>query len=123
VKSGRCPAMHCMTLQPITYRGRVVACATPERFFLSDELERRPVDDPERRFVTWMCLYAHEAFTGALPGEQYSDERARRFARAALIPEELLERGTLDYRHTGHALGVPAAELHEAHADAIAARP
>jgi hypothetical protein len=106
---------------PISYRGQIVACATAERFFLSDELERRPLDDPERRFVTWMCVYAHDVLIGELSGP-CSSERARCYARAALIPEELLERDELDYTHAGQALGVPAAELREAHAASIAAR-
>jgi hypothetical protein len=39
---------------------------------------------------------------------------ARRFAQAALIPEELLERPLNDLRRTAAALGVPVCELLEA---------
>ena len=66
-----------MSPQPITYRGRVVAAATAERFLLSDELEHRSVGDPERTFVIYMCLYARDVATGDLPGP-YTERRARR---------------------------------------------
>jgi len=101
-------------LQPITYRGRTVAAATPRRFFLSDDLDDRPPGDPEMVFVCFMCCYARELLTGRLPGP-YSEDRARQFAQAALIPAELLERDQLDAAHTAAALGVPAEELREAH--------
>lgn len=102
-----------MTLQPVTYRGRLVACATARRFFLCDELDRRPAGDPELTFVVFMCLYAADVLRGSLPGP-YTDERARVYARAALIPEELLERPHLDLARTAAALGVPTRELAQA---------
>jgi hypothetical protein len=101
-------------LQPISYGGRLVALATPNRFLLSGSLAMRPVGDPERTFVIYMCLYAIDVLTGVLPAP-YTDHRARRYARAALIPEELLERGQLNYGAASQGLGVPAAELQEAH--------
>ncbi len=99
-----------MSPQPITYRGRVVAAATAERFLLSDELEHRPSGDPERTFVIYMCLYARDIATGQLPGP-YSEPRARRFAAACLIPAELAERPALDTARAAAALGVPEREL------------
>ncbi len=99
-----------MSPQPITYMGRVVAAATAERSLLSDELEHRPVGDPERTFVIYMCLYARDIATGDLPGP-YTDQRARRFARACLIPAELAERPGLDTARVAAALGVPEHEL------------
>lgn len=101
-------------LQAITYRGRLVALAAPNRFLLSGFLAMRPIGDPERTFVVYMCLCAIDVLTGALPAP-YSEHQARRYARAALIPEELLERDQLDYELASHALAVPAAELQEAH--------
>jgi hypothetical protein len=100
-------------LQAITYRGRAVAAATPRRFFLCDELVDRPRGDPETVFVCFMCCYARELLTGRLPGG-YSEEDARRFAQAALIPEELLERPLIDVRRTAAALGLPVWELLDA---------
>ena len=54
--------------------------------------------------------------TGELAG-RYSDENARAYARAALIPEELLERPLADPRRTARALSVPVDELLHAHAE------
>jgi hypothetical protein len=102
-----------MWLQPITHRGRIVACATARRVFLGAELERRRPSDPELRFVLLMCCYARDILTGVLSGP-YRDEDARAYARAALIPDELHERSLLDPARTGHALGVPLCELLEA---------
>jgi len=93
-----------MWLQPIAYRGRVVACASATRVFLADELRRRPDGDPELRFVLFMCCYARDVMTGALPG-RYSDGNARAYARAALIPEELLERPLVHPRRTAPCWG------------------
>jgi hypothetical protein len=59
--------------------------------FLADDLERLPAGDPLLTFVIYMCAYAHEVLVGQLPGP-YSDHKARRFARAALVPEELADR-------------------------------
>lgn len=102
-------------LQPITLRGRLVACATASRYFLADELLDRPVGDPDRTFVIFMCAYARDVLCGALPGP-YTDADARRYARAALVPEELvdIERwGQLgrNLDRAAHALGVPIGEL------------
>jgi hypothetical protein len=109
-----------MSPQPITYRGRTVAAAARERFVLSDELEARAPDDPERTFVLFMCAYAGDVARGALPGP-YRDEDARRYARACLVPAELLERPALDVARTAAALGLPASELHAARAEHHAA--
>ena len=103
-------ALFAMWLQPITYRGRVTACATATRIFLSDELQRRPARDPELTFVLLMCCYARDVMSGELPGG-YSNDHARAYARAALIPEELLERPLVDPAQTARALAVPVDEL------------
>jgi hypothetical protein len=96
-----------MTLQPITYGGRTLAAATRSRFFLAEALDERPANDPERTFVIFMCAYAGDVLAGVLPGP-YSDEDARRYARACLVPAELLERGGLDVDRAARALGLPA---------------
>ena len=102
-----------MDVQPITYCGRVVAACTGECFLLADDLAYRPSGDPELVFVVMMCSYATDIARGVLPGP-FDDVDARRYARAALIPEELLERPALDVDHTAAALGVPAQELRAA---------
>jgi len=63
-----------MQLQPIEYRGQLVALAGPERFHIvAPWLRGRPPADPELRFVAYMCLCRREAeahgLTARLPGE------------------------------------------------------
>jgi hypothetical protein len=111
-----------MKLQPITYRGRTVAAATPRRFFLADELLERPPGDPETVFVCFMCAYARDVLDGQLPGP-YTEARARRFAQAALIPGELLGRPNLNIAHSASALRVPETELADARSQCRAVRP
>ena len=105
-----------MDIQPITYRGRTLAACTRERIFLADTLERRPPGDPELTFVLYMCVYAGDVARGELPGP-YTDADARNYARACLIPAELLERRVLDVERAAAALGVPADELRAARAE------
>lgn len=105
-----------MTLQTITYRGRVVAVASARRMFLCERLALRPIEDPERTFVIYMAAYAGDVLRGELPGP-YSDEHARRYARAALIPEELVEHNLPDLERTARALQIPTSELRHARAE------
>ena len=102
-----------MDVQPIIYRGRIVAACTRRRFLLADDLEGRPPGDPELVFVVMMCAYASDIARGLLPGP-YDAADARRYARAVLIPGELLERPALDVDRAAAALGVPADELRAA---------
>jgi len=104
-----------MTMQTITYRGQTVAAATVQGLFLCPRLARRPVDDPERTFVIYMGVYAADVLRGKLPGP-YSDAQARRYARVALIPGELLEHDLPCLEDTARALHVPASELRQARA-------
>jgi hypothetical protein len=106
-------AIGMMDVQPITYRGRVVAAATAECFLVADDLAYRSPGDPELVFVVMMCAYASDIARGLLPGP-YNAGDARRYARAVLIPEELLERSGLDVDRTAAALGVPVHELRAA---------
>ncbi len=101
-------------LQPITYRGQLAAVAGPDRFYLSERLDRLSAEHPERRMVIYMCLCAHEIATGTLPGP-YSDTAARRYARGCLLAPglgELLERDALDVPRVARVLGIPDDELH-----------
>lgn len=106
-------------LQPITYRGQLAALAGPDRFFLSERLDRLHVDHPERRMVIHMCLCAHDIATANLPGP-YTDQSARRYARGCLLTPglgELLERDRIDIPRAARALRIPADELHLAVAE------
>ena len=103
-------------LQIVTYGGKTVAACTAQRFFLTDELAGRPPGDPELTFVVMMCAYAIDVAAGVLPGP-YNESDARRYARACLIPDELLERPALDNRRAARALGLPVEELRAAQRD------
>jgi hypothetical protein len=105
-----------MDVQPITYRGRIVAACTGECFLLADDLAYRAPGDPELVFVVAMCSYATDIAQGLLPGP-FDDADAHRYARAFLIPEELLERQELDVGRAAAALGLPADELCAARAE------
>jgi hypothetical protein len=70
--------MAVMHIQPITYRGRTVAACTRERFFLADELESRPPDNPELTFVLFICTYAGDVLRGDMPCP-YTDENTRQY--------------------------------------------
>jgi hypothetical protein len=116
-------ALATMRLQTITHRGRPVACATATRFFLADDLERLNAGDPLLTFVLYMCAYAREVLTGELPGP-YTDHDARRFARAALVPDELADPDRIAHtrrnlERTARALKLPAAELATALGDIV----
>jgi hypothetical protein len=105
-----------MDVQPITYRGRIVAACTRECFLLADDLAYRAPGDPELVFVVAMCSYASDIAQGLLPGP-FDDADAHRYARAFLIPEELLERPELDVDRAAVALGLPPDELSAARAE------
>lgn len=109
-------------LQPIMYRGQLMSWATRDRVFLSEVVARRPACDPERRFVLLMCFYARDVLTGKLPGP-YNSRDARRYAQAALIPAELLQRDVVDLRRAASELGVPLGELRAARNRWSALRP
>ena len=53
-----------------------------------------------------MCAYARETLTGAIDRD-YCERDARRFAQAALIPEELLEREHINTAHAAATLASP----------------
>jgi hypothetical protein len=60
-----------------------------------------------------MCAYARETLTGAIDRD-YCERDARRFAQAALIPEELLEREHINTAQAAATLAIPTYELADA---------
>jgi hypothetical protein len=106
-----------MDLQPITYRGRTLAACTRNRMFLADELDAHP-ESPLTEFVIAMCLYAGAVLNGVLPGP-YRDRDARAYARACLVPAEVLERAhrtaPAELRAIADWFSVPPEELLAAH--------
>jgi hypothetical protein len=103
-------------LQLISYQGQIAAAAGADRFWLAHELESRATGDPEHTFVIYMFASAGLVLRGDLPGP-YSDEKARRFAQAALIPDRLLTSPRLDVDRVARAFGTPTRELAAARAD------
>ncbi len=74
-------------MQQISYRGQAAVMVGRERFWLVDELAELPVEDPVRVWVSWLCVYARDVLNGLQPGP-WSQQRAERFAREVLLPEE-----------------------------------
>jgi hypothetical protein len=103
-------AVHASETQAVRYHGRTVAICTSDSWLLSAEMQLRRDDDPERRFVLAMVLYALDVANGRFPGP-YSDEAALRYARAFYIPSELLERDWLDRERAAAWLRIPSTEV------------
>jgi hypothetical protein len=99
-----------MNLQLIRYYGQIVAVAGEQRFWLSHRFARRAAVDPERAWIIYMCAYARDVLCGELPGP-YTDGNARLYARAALIPDRLIDSATVDVPGAARAFGIPAHEL------------
>ena len=74
-----------MTL--ISYRGRAVAIAGRERFYLAPQIAQRPDGDPLKTFVCYLALYARDVLCGRLGDEpsRYLPDRAERYARECLL--------------------------------------
>ena len=78
------PGMNPPALEPIEYKGELVALVSPTRIhIISPSLRGRPADDYDRRFVVFMCLCCHEALNGRFPG-QYSNAAAEIWAARAM---------------------------------------
>ena len=89
---------------------------------LADELLDRPPGDPGTVFVCYMCAYAREVLLRRSSPGPYTNQQTRRFAQAALIPDELLEREHINTRHAAATLAFPADELADALANAKVSR-
>ena len=95
----------------LTYDNRTVALARRERFWLAPHIAALPADDPTKRLVTFMALYARDVLTAELPGP-YSDERARSFARLALVePSAYRAHRRRGDSELAAVLGLPVAEI------------
>jgi Zn-dependent peptidase ImmA (M78 family) len=71
-------------VQPVSYRGRLVAGVAAEEVVLSSQIAELEDDHPHRRFVLAMCKFAAEGVRSQRP---YGDAAAERFARTLLMPE------------------------------------
>jgi hypothetical protein len=88
-------------MQPIYYDGHPVAMADEHRFWLTHSIELLPDGHPTKRMVLLMCSFARDVLAGELPAP-YSDARAERFAREALLPGR---RASCAIGERGHGLG------------------
>jgi hypothetical protein len=112
-----------MTL--ITYRGRPVAMAGRDRFYLAPEIDRRPNGDPVKTFVCSLVLYVHDVRTGQLRDEprRYVPARAERYARECLIPAAaFLERAARPDAELAQHFAVPLEQIHHRRAELAAHR-
>lgn len=67
----------------IRLEGTVVAIAGPTRFYLAPDLAFTGRDEPTRRVVTLMCLYARRLEIAGR-GSEYTDQEAEACARLVL---------------------------------------
>ncbi len=82
----------------IMFEGQIAATAGARRFYLAPHVGARGLDDPLAQFVTLMAAFALRVKDGSAPGP-YTDERAERFARFALIEDDefrMLDANQLD---------------------------
>jgi hypothetical protein len=86
-----------MTL--IQYRGAIAAIATERNVRFAPAFEDLRTDDPDRRFVYAMALFARDILTGELAGP-YTDAAAEEYARAFLGLDD--ERETEELRRTAY---------------------
>ena len=101
-----------MSLEPIEYRGELVALVGPDRFHLiSPRLLACPTDDPELRFVAFMCVCRRRAAEAGLTGHVAGDV-LERWARHALIDvQDLAESTHVSTAQLARRLHVPADQI------------
>jgi hypothetical protein len=107
-----------VTLEPVLYRDQLVALVGPERFHLiAPWLQDQPGDDPDVRFVLFMCQFREQVERGALPGP-FSSERAELWARCVLIdPAQLRARWNRSDAALAEHFGVPVDQVAAARED------
>lgn len=92
----------------ISYHGRPAALVAPERVhILARWLADAPADNPDARFVLFMCVFARLVQLGRLPCS-FSTTDAERWARSALINDgELIAHPHRSAREHARRAGVP----------------
>jgi len=78
-------------MRPIRYADRTVALCAGDDVLLAPEIAALEPDHPTRRFVSLLCVFSAEVDAGAAPDGvcRYSPGAAERYARRALMPDEL----------------------------------
>ncbi len=97
----------------ISYGGEIVASAGARRLYLAPRIAALDDTHPLVSFVAFMTAYAMKVRDGSAPGP-YTNERAERFARLALMDDE--EFRMLDANELGDAViaghfGVPVEQV------------
>ena len=113
-----------MSLEPIEYRGELVALVGADRFHLiSPRLVACSAEDAELRFVTFMCVCRRHAQEAGLTGHLAGDV-LERWARHALIDErELLASVDIPSPELARRLHVPVAQVIAAREEIDAGQP
>ena len=107
-----------MSLEPIEYRGELVALVGADRFHLiSPRLLACPPDDPELRFVAFMCVCRRHAAEAGLT-DYVAGDVLERWARHALIDvRDLSESTHISSAELARRLHVPADQIIAARED------
>src|SRR5829696_483281 len=107
-----------MSLEPIEYRGELVALVGRDRFHLiSPRLLACPPDDPELRFVAFMCVCRRRAAEAGL-NDYVAGDVLERWARHALINvRDLSARRHISSAELARRLHVPADQIIAARED------
>jgi hypothetical protein len=74
----------------VTYNGHIVGVCTARRAYLADHVDAEVDGERAGPFFLAMCLYAIEALRSPR-WPRYTERRACRFARAMIVPDEVLE--------------------------------
>ena len=101
-----------MSLEPIEYRGELVALVGPDRFHLiSPRLLACPLDDPELRFVAFMCVCRRCATEAGVDGH-IAGAVLEDWARRILVDErDLRANAQLGSQELADQLQVPADQV------------
>src|SRR3954452_1454339 len=106
----------------ISYQGRECATVDESGVVMSDAVETFEPEHPVRRWAFCMAMFAHEVLAGRFE-QPYSDQRARRFARNALLPDdEFVELYFCDDATLAECFNVPLEEINEKRTDIMIRR-
>ncbi len=95
----------------VKYNGHIVGFCTARRAHLVDDFDAEIDGERIGPFLLGMCAFAGEVLNGRCTAP-YDERRARAFARAMLIPGELLEHpGDYDVHEVARWIGMSRSEL------------
>jgi hypothetical protein len=113
-----------MEMEPIEYRGELVALAGAERFYIvAPWLLERPAGDPVVRFVAFMCVCRREAALSGMDGPIDGETLATWVRRALIDERELVDHSELSDLELGRRMNVPPEQIAAARSDLCADGP